>query len=375
MKQSDAKILLVLLAIGLIVASIFLVAKPKNDSIKALNSEISELQARYDDLCAKEAQKDQFIAETKEFNEQFAAEVAKYAPDLNQENTLMFLKGVEESHEFQNVTASLPRPTTYYVLGQGAVAEGAAVSEDAEEAAKQYQVLSDAYSIAYRGSYEDLKKYLDYIANYKYRMCISQISIAYASDAEQPLDECTGSLTLNEYAVTGPDRVADVPTIDVKEGKEIIFEDVNGGNRSSTSYDSDNGESIIATHNLVILLSNANSDTSSGIIVASNESDESSYVTSSANSEQNLDIQITEEDGKKYITYAIGASSKKVEVLSSDVTIFVKSSDRAGSDDTNGVNVSINNSTDLGVYIKVNGDDATTPRFKIGSKTGTVKVF
>lgn len=375
MKQSDAKILLVLLAIGLIVASIFLVAKPKNDSIKALQTEISDLQARYDDLCAKEAQKDQFIAETKEFNEQFAAEVAKYAPDLNQENTLMFLKGVEEAHEFQNVTASLPRPTTYYVLGQGSVADGATVAEDAEEAAKQYQVLSDAYSITYRGSYDDLKKYLDYIANYKYRMCISQITIAYASDAEEPLDECTGALTLNEYAVTGPDRVADVPTIDVKEGKEIIFEDINGGNRSSTSYDSDNGESIVANHNLVILLTNANSDTSSGIIVASNESDESSYVTSSANSEQNLDVQITEEDGKKYITYAIGASSKKVEVLSSDVTIFVKSSERVGSDDTNGVNVSINNSTDLAVYIKVNGDDASSPRFKIGSKTGSVKVF
>lgn len=375
MKQSDAKILLVLLAIGLIVASIFLVAKPKNDSIKALQTEISDLQARYDDLCAKEAQKDQFIAETKEFNEQFAAEVAKYAPDLNQENTLMFLKGVEEAHEFQNVTASLPRPTTYYVLGQGSVADGATVAEDAEEAAKQYQVLSDAYSITYRGSYDDLKKYLDYIANYKYRMCISQIQISYSSDAEQPLDECTGSLTLNEYAVTGPDRVADVPTIDVKEGKEIIFEDINGGNRSSTSYDSDNGESIVANHNLVILLTNANSDTSSGIIVASNESDESSYVTSSANSEQNLDVQITEEDGKKYITYAIGASSKKVEVLSSDVTIFVKSSERVGSDDTNGVNVSINNSTDLAVYIKVNGDDASSPRFKIGSKTGSVKVF
>lgn len=375
MRQSDIKILLVLLAIGLIVASIFLVARPKNDSIKALQSEISELQARYDDLCAKEAKKDQFIAETKEFDEQFAAEIAKYAPDLDQENTLMFLKGVEETHEFQNISASLPRPTTYYVLGQGSVADGATVSEDAEEAANQYQVLADQYSINYKGSYDDLKEYLDYIANYKYRMCISQITITYSSDAEKPLDECNGTLALNEYAVTGPDRIADVPTIDVKEGKEVIFEDVNGGNRSSTSYDADNGESIIASHNLVILLSNANSDTSSGIIVAANESDESSYVTSSANSEQNLDVQITEEDGKKYVTYAIGASSKKVEILTNDVTIFVKSSDRAGSDDTNGVNLSVNNSTDLAVYIKVSGDDATSPRFKVGSKTGTVKVF
>ena len=375
MKQSDIKILLVLLAIGLIVASIFLVARPKNDSIKALQSEISELQARYDDLCAKESQKDQFIAETKEFNEKFDAEVAKYAPDLDQENTLMFLKGVEETHEFQNVSVSLPQPSTYYVLGQGSAAEGATVSEDPEEAANQYVVLADAYGITYKGSYEDLKTYLDYVANYKYRMCISSINIAYSADAEKPLDECTGSINLNEYAVTGPDREHDVPVIDVKEGKEVIFEDVNGGNRSSTSYDADNGESIVANHNLVILLNNANSDTSSGIIVASSESDENTYVTSSANSEQKLDVSITEEDGKKYITYAIGASSKKVEVLSNDVTIFVKSSERAGSDDTNGLSLNVNNSTDLAVYIKVSGDDASTPRFKVGSKTGTVKVY
>lgn len=375
MKQSDIKILLVLLAIGLIVASIFLVARPKNDSIKALQSEISELQARYDDLCAKESQKDQFIAETKEFNEKFDAEVAKFAPDLDQENTLMFLKGVEETHEFQNVSVSLPQPSTYYVLGQGSAAEGATVSEDPEEAANQYVVLADAYGITYKGSYEDLKTYLDYVANYKYRMCISSINIAYSADAEKPLDECTGSITLNEYAVTGPDREHDVPVIDVKEGKEVIFEDVNGGNRSSTSYDADNGESIVANHNLVILLNNANSDTSSGIIVASSESDENTYVTSSANSEQKLDVSITEEDGKKYITYAIGASSKKVEVLSNDVTIFVKSSERAGSDDTNGLSLNVNNSTDLAVYIKVSGDDASTPRFKVGSKTGTVKVY
>ena len=44
----------------------------------------------------------QFIAETKEFNEQFDEVIAKYAPDLNQETTVMFLKGVEEENEFVN---------------------------------------------------------------------------------------------------------------------------------------------------------------------------------------------------------------------------------------------------------------------------------
>ena len=134
-------------------------------------------------------------------------------------------------------------------------------------------------------------------------------------------------------------------------------------------------QTLVSNHNLVILLNNANNDTSSGIIVASSESDEGTYVTSAANSVQNLSIDITEEDGKKYVTYSIGADSKKAEILSSDLTIYVKSSARVDSEDKNGVDVSVSNNTDLGVYVKVADDDSSSPRFNVKSKTGTVKVY
>ena len=285
----------------------------------------------------------------------------------------MFLKGIEESLEFGHVSISLPEPSTFYVLGEGSAADGAVVDE--EDSADSYVVETAAYGIAYRGTYDDLKKYLDYVANYKYRINLSTLDIEYDQEADEPINECQGTVTLNAYSISGPDRTPDQPTVDVKEGKDVIFEDITGGNRASTSFDNDEGASIVANHTLVVNLVNANSDTSSGIIVASNESDEATYVTSSNNSVENLDISIEEREGKNYVKYSLGSKSYETEVSSSNVTIYVKSSARVDADDKNGVNVSVNNSTGLSVYIKVADDDTTNPRFTLGSKTGTVKVY
>ena len=379
MKDSDKKILMVLAAIAILVLTIVFVVRPKNESIKGLKAEAQQLQDRYDDLCEKENHKDEFIAETKEFNEKFDEIVADYPADLNQETTVMFMKGVEEENDFINDAFSMPEDTAFYVLGEGSVdnPEEVASGEEGEDA--PYVCSSNAYSVTYNGTYEGLKDYLDYIANYKYRMAISSFNISYDAEAETDMDECSGSVVLNAYSISGPGREPDVPSVSVSEGKSNIFAGTlgSGGKTggAAVSYDSDEGASIASTHNLVVLLNNANNDTSSGIIVASDESNEGTYVTSSENSVQTLSISIDEEDGKNFVTYKIGGNEQKAEILSKDVTIYVKSSARVDSDDQNGVSVTINNSTDLGVYIKVANDDSTSPRFNVKQKSGTVKVY
>jgi len=376
MSDTNKKILLVLAAIAILVLTFVFVVKPKREEIASLESEISELQARYDDLCEKEKHKDEYIQETADFNEQFDEIVAKYPADLNQESTVMFLKGVEEANEFVNNSVSMPRDTQFYVLGQGAVEADAAAEAAAEEGEDAPYVCSNvAYGISYNGTYDGIKEYLDYIANYKYRMAISSVSITYDTEAPEPLKECAGSITLNAYSISGPNRTPDKPTVDVEEGKDNIFVGDLASSGGSSSYDDDAGEAIVSSHNLVLMLNNANNDSTSGIIVASNESNESTYVTSADNEVKTLDINITEDEGKNYMTYAIGSDEKKVEITSSDVTIYVKSSARVDSKDTNGVKVNIANDTTLSVYVKVVDDDSSDPRFKLEKKSGVVKVY
>ncbi|MBR1773133.1 MAG: hypothetical protein IJ749_04470 [Eubacterium sp.] len=373
MSDSNKKILLVLLGILFIAGAVFLVARPKNEKIKGLKAEISELQARYDDLCEKEKHKDEYLQDIADFNAHFEDVISKYASDLDQENTVQFLKSVEEDNDFVNLSISLPRETDYYILGQGAVeGEGQEIEPDA------YAVTSDIYNISFTGSYEGVKSYLDYILNYKYRMAVESINISFAEDAEAPIAECTGSVTLDAYAVKHPDRKHDVPSVNVEEGKDNIFategENISAGAGSST-HDADKGESIVSDHTLVILLNNSDNDSMSGIIAASNESNESTYVTSNENKVEDLVLSLKEEDGKNYLTYSIGSKSNKVEVTSTDVTVYVKSSDRVDDNDKNGVNVKIENETSLAVYFKVAGDDSSNPRFKIGQKAGVVKEY
>ncbi|MBO5541809.1 MAG: hypothetical protein J5936_00060 [Acholeplasmatales bacterium] len=374
MSDTNKKILLVLAAIGILVLTFVFVVKPKRESIEGLESEISDLQARYDDLCEKEKHKDEFIQETADFNKQFDEIIADYPADLNQETTVMFMKGVEENVEFVNDAFSMPRETSFYVLGEGSVDANAPVEVDEGDEAP-YVCQTDAYAISYNGSYEGLKDYLNYIATYKYRMAISSVNIAYASDSEDVLDECTGSVVLNAYSISGPNRTPDKPTVNVKEGKDNIFASEGSGASAAVSFDSDEGADIVANHSLLVLLNNAANDTSSGIIVASSESDENTYVTSSENKVEELNVSITSEDDKNFITYSIGSKEYRTEVTSPNVTIYVKSNSRVDSDDKNGVDVNISNDTDLGVFIKVDGDDSSNPRFNLKKKSGTVKVY
>ena len=155
----------------------------------------------------------------------------------------------------------------------------------------------------------------------------------------------------------------------------IQIENMISAGAGSSTHDADKGESIVSDHTLVILLNNSDNDSMSGIIAASNESNESTYVTSNENKVEDLVLSLKEEDGKNNLTYSIGSKINKVEVTSTDVTVYVKSSDRVDDNDKNGVNVKIENETSLAVYFKVAGDDSSNPRFKIGQKAGVVKEY
>jgi hypothetical protein len=342
--------------------------------VDKLNTEITTLQNRLNDLVAKEQQKEQLEAETEQFNQQFQEILKDYPADLNQENTVMFLKSVEEQNEFVNMSFSMPAPATFYKLGGGSNGvSNDALTGDNVEKDNPYYCITSAYGISYEGSYQGLKDVLAYVAGYRYRMNISNFNIAYNQDE----DLCSGTLTLNGYAITGPDRTPATVDLGLETGTTNLFIAGDGSNKSSggNKYDSDNGAGIVLSNNLVILLNSANSDLSSGIIVSSNSNREETYVTSSENSRQQLAINVYSEDGKNFIQYGIGTDAYTAEILSEDVAIYVKSSARVDNNDLNGVDVNLSNSTTIPVYFKVVDDDTASPRFKLTNRNGSVKVY
>ena len=363
MSKSNIKILLVLATIVVLGATYMYVFKPNMDDKKSIEREVETLEKKYADLKAQDAHRDEYIAETEE-NKALFNEIVDYFPaTLDQEISVMFIKGVEKDKgnlQFDVNSVGLGKPNLFYTLSGSAD----------EESAANYECYSAKLPIVYEGSYEGLKDFIDYIMNYKYRMNISSFSISYNSND----DVYSGSIELNAYCVSGEDRVADTVSVNVDNG---VYNPFLGGadaaSVSSSSHDSDDGASISTDHDILIALNNANNDSTDGIILSAGGSD--TYVTSSDNSVVDVTITVAEEDGKNKVTYAIGDSSYSMELADDELTIYVESNDRVDANDTNGVKVKVENSTDVPVYVKVSGDDTTSPRFEIGSKTGVVKVY
>ena len=223
MKKSDLIALMLLVTVLCGIGAYYFGYRGCKPRMDELDNEIAELQARYDDLKAKEAKRDWYIEETKRLKQEFEDELTIYPADLNQESTVIYLKGTEEMYDtFKNITVGLPMEAAFYTIGASATANetGDIVANDNQVATEPYVCTKCEYPINFTASYEQLKDYLDYVAEYKYRMNISQINMSYDPDTELLI----GSLALDAYAISGPDRVPDVPVVDEQpQGVDNMF--------------------------------------------------------------------------------------------------------------------------------------------------------
>ena len=102
MNDTSKKALIVLLGIAIIFLAYMYVFSPAKEDVDKLQTDCDALQVRLDDLVAKEAQKDQLLAETEQFKQDFENVLKDYPADLNQETAVMFFKSIEENNEFVN---------------------------------------------------------------------------------------------------------------------------------------------------------------------------------------------------------------------------------------------------------------------------------
>lgn len=363
MNQVNLRIILVLLAAVVLGGVYMYVYKPNMDEKETIDSDIESLQTRYDNLKKQEVHRDEYIKLTQEYNEKFDEVVEDFPATLDQEISVMFMKGIEKNQGdlmFDIKTVGLGAPQLFYSLGSGGSSSDDVTTSGASGS---YDCYSAAFPISYEGSYEGIKDLINYVLDYKYEMSVESINIAYDSNN----DSYTGIVTLDAYCVTGGDRKADTVTTDVSNGVSNIFLGGSGATVPST------GSSVTAaTSDVKITLNNANGDSTSGVVVAAG----SNSLSYADNDVTTVDVKVEENDGKKTATITLNGKDITVDI-SDDATSFnilVNSSERVDSDDTNGIKLNVDNGTSISVNVTVNGDDSSSPRFNMGSKSGTVKV-
>ncbi|MBO5087898.1 MAG: hypothetical protein J6C01_04420 [Lachnospiraceae bacterium] len=398
MKDSEKTLLIVLAGIAVIVLSFLYVMKPNWEETQALKAECTQLQDRLTLLQQKEARRDEYLAGIEEYEAAFQEEMEHFAPDLNQEVTIMFLEGIKDNNEFDISTLGLGAPEQFYTLGTSGAdtslaADGTATADPATtEAAttdvaateavvedNTYECYRASFPITYSGSYESLKDVIRYVNEYEDRMTINSIDIAYAADA----DLYSGNIEMKIYSIQGPDRPeTSMELNEIETGAENIFKGEGGSGSSSategmTKYDENDGAAIESSYDFYAMLNAASSDVSAKVVGQNGAGKEASVISNSDNDVTTLTFDFYEKDGKNYCKYTLGSSvSYEAEVTSAeDIKLLLQSSARKNDDDKVGLKVTIRNTTKLPVYVKVAGDDSVSPRVNVVSKSGAVKVY
>ncbi len=224
--------------------------------------------------------------------------------------------------------------------------------------------------------YGDLKDFLKFIVDYPKKTVLTSLNMS--------LDESTGkintSISLNQYAIEGADRVYEAPVFDeVPTGNDILFDSENllvdiVGPSSKRPKDADGNVIRDAVSDIYIALKPTQADVEAQVIGLRADQTQSSYVRQDINDIVEATIRIYSSGDAYFADFILGDvdnGSNTFEV-GNILEIEVNASDRVGDDDLAGMNLTIDNETDMVLYINHFTDDDDNPRLTFGSITGEV---
>ncbi|SDI90342.1 hypothetical protein SAMN04487760_101151 [Lachnospiraceae bacterium G41] len=218
----DKKLILFVLLVAVIALPIFLFIKPKNQSIKDLDAELVGLNDRYNYLKELSEKQPGYEAKIAELNQERDKMIQEFAGGIKLENTIMFLRGVELSD------SPVRSMVISFMADEETPITEASVNENGEYVEPLVAIKSSA-NVVYKGQYDDVKEFINFIYNYEDKMNISSISLSL----DHSTNEINGSFTLDQYAISGNGKDvknANIPSME--HGTDRLFELVldNDGN-------------------------------------------------------------------------------------------------------------------------------------------------
>lgn len=381
MNETYKKLILLGASVLIVLGAWFLGIKPIRENTKSIQSEVKTLTNHYNDLLAKEVNREQYLKDTEANYAMFDEKLGEFPSNLYQEYQLEFVQGVRNNEEIDyNVTVQGMQPeTAFYVLG-GSNSEGtvepATTETGTEEATEDtsvamgYECYSSRMSFTYEGTYEGIKKFVNFVAAYPYRMTLDEVSVA----RDEESGEFSGSMAVNIYCIKGNGREEnmDVEFLnDIDTGVDNLF---TGGSAAgiASKFAEDNGESIKSDYDLYAAVNATSSDTSGKVMGLRSGG---TNITSDKNETEALTVSVSQEGDTYVVQYGIGAEKQRQEFdPGEDLTMLIQSSDIKDDSDTNAVTISFENTSDKTLYVKIVGD-ATANRVKVTNRAGSVIVY
>ena len=379
LSERDRKLLLILVIVIIVCVPYFFIIQPLMDKVDSLGKEISDLNAQVkyrEELALMEE-------EYGKAAEQMAAMetelLSKFPSDLPQEASILFIHNTEQV---------IPISLYQVAFGDDVAAQ---VTSTAEEQAiedveaetgdtTQTEVIEDNTQttslglgltgiqtqtrFAYDAGYEEFKDFLKYIADYHDRMVITELEASYSGE----MNLVSGNLTLSQYALEGEER----NTVQFLE-PNMIQGTTNVFKQASGNFDT---TEVAASPDFFILLNQPGADVDAIIVGQSNDVTESTYLSSTKNAKQEVNIYFEGETGKYNAYYEIGKTKYDDAGVDFDkdgnIELQIISSSRLDDSDKVEISLNIYNTSDAIVKVTTLNDDAEKPRVTIKGTEGDI---
>ena len=379
LSERDRKLLLILVIVIIVCVPYFFIIQPLMDKVDSLGKEISDLNAQVkyrEELALMEE-------EYGKAAEQMAAMetelLSKFPSDLPQEASILFIHNTEQM---------IPISLYQVAFGDDVAAQ---VTSTAEEQAiedveaetgdtTQTEVIEDNTQttslglgltgiqtqtrFAYDAGYEEFKDFLKYIADYHDRMVITELEASYSGE----MNLVSGNLTLSQYALKGEGR----NTVQFLE-PNMIQGTTNVFKQASGNFDT---TEVAASPDFFILLNQPGADVDAIIVGQSNDVTESTYLSSTKNAKQEVNIYFEGETGKYNAYYEIGKTKYDDAGVDFDkdgnIELQIISSSRLDDSDKVEISLNIYNTSDAIVKVTTLNDDAEKPRVTIKGTEGDI---
>lgn len=257
LSSRDIKLIIIMIALGLLLASYRFVYYPNMHSTKNIQKEIRQLKVREDELLLENSKAD----EVKEENVAMAMEINKtmnrYGAGATIQKTLIFLENLEKESNMDISAITFSDPESIYCstpesvntsmdentqVDSSSSSENIAQADDSstsdennsmnvettensntlstEDTANLISSYNSVVTIDFKVSNDGLKKSIDFINNNSERKNIKEINIVY----DMETGNLSGTMAINMYQLANMGKMYEDPAIaGVTIGKPNIF--------------------------------------------------------------------------------------------------------------------------------------------------------
>lgn len=238
-----------------------------------------------------------------------------------------------------------------------------------------YNLNQMTISLSVNGTYDNIMNFMKSIDENPKHINILSFNLSTQVDG-------TVSANINIQLIAIPKIDAtteEFTTADNEYGKENPF---SGASAVGSGTIENSLQSAKTKNDFLMTVRPINSDLPTIVLGKADDKNKTSYLSNDENDVTDVEMYITEKDGKYYYKYKVGSKTYPIDFSGNgdefkpngnDINFEIFSEKRGNNDDKSGVNIKIVNSSDKNVNLVVDKDDASNPRVNVTTE-GKVKV-